>query len=94
MRQYDSLYKVRHYRKLRQFETFSEVKFAQYGNPIQNLEWTHFAHPIHQVSLDIITKREMIPGTTKLKESFKNKMRSLKNIGWKHIVFTEDQIKN
>jgi hypothetical protein len=35
----------------------------------------------------------MVPGTTELKQTYRNKMRSLKNIGWKHIVFTEGQLK-
>lgn len=35
----------------------------------------------------------MIPGTNDLKLTYRNKMRSLKNIGWKHLVFTEDQLK-
>lgn len=58
-----------------------------------NLELCHFGYPIHQVSLDIVSKRDFIPGTTQLKETYMNKVRSLKNIGWKHLAFTEDQLK-
>ena len=35
----------------------------------------------------------MVPGTTDLKQTYRNKLRSLKNIGWRHVVFTEDQLK-
>jgi hypothetical protein len=47
----------------------------------------------HQVSLDIVSSRFFIPGTNKLKETYMNKVRSLQNMGWKHLVFTEDQLK-
>lgn len=94
MRQYDSLLRVRPYRKMREFEAFSEVAFSEKGAPIENLELAHFGYPLHKVSLDIVTKKEFIPGTSQLKESYMNKVRSLKNIGWKHLVFSEEQLRD
>lgn len=69
------------------------MQFAQAGCPIENLELSHFAFPVHQVSLDIITKKEYIPGTTQFKETYLNKQRSLRNIGWKHLAFDEAEVK-
>jgi hypothetical protein len=45
------------------------------------------------VSLDIVTKKQYIPGTAQFKESYMNKVRSLRNIGWKHLAFDEGEVK-
>ena len=59
------------------------------GAPIDNLELAHFGFPLHQVSLDIVTKKDFIPGTNQFKESYLSKVNSLKNIGWKHLAYSE-----
>lgn len=93
MRHYDTLLTVKPYRALREFEQFSEMSFVTKGAPIENLELAHFGFPLHKVSLDIVTKKEFVPGTSILKETYMNKVRSLKNIGWKHLTFTEEQLR-
>lgn len=41
--------------------------------------------------MDIITKAERIPQTTELKGWFMAKVKSLENVGWRHLyVFEED----
>lgn len=45
------------------------------------------------MSLDIVTKKEYIPGTTQFKETYMNKVRSLRNIGWKHLAFDETEVR-
>lgn len=57
MRLYDSISEVKPYKGLRSFESFSGLRFAELGCPIENLELAHFAFPQHQVSLDIVTKK-------------------------------------
>jgi len=63
------------------------LKLAESDCPIENIEIAHFAYPTHQISLDIVTSREYITGTKKLKETYMNKVRSLQNLGWKHLAF-------
>lgn len=68
LRQEDSLLRVKTYRKMKEFQKFAEMSFSQKGGaPVANLELCHFGYPIHQVSLDIVSKRDFIPGTTQLK---------------------------
>lgn len=93
MRLYDSHSQVKPYKALREYEKFTSVSFIARGAPVENLELAHFAYPEHQVSLDIVTKKDYLPGTTQFKETYMNKVRSLKNIGWKHLAFDEDEIK-
>lgn len=70
-----------------EFEKFTGAKLATTVCPIGNLELTQFAHANLQISLDFVPKREMITGTSQPKESYMNKVRSLQNIGWKHLGF-------
>lgn len=94
MRLYDSMYGVLTYRQIRQFEEFTKVSMTDKGAPIENLQLAHFAFPAHQVSLDIITPRDYIPGTKQLKQTYLNKVRSLKNIGWKHLAYDEQELRS
>lgn len=57
MRLYDTISEVKSYKGFRSFERFSGIHFAELGCPIENLELSHFAFPLHQVSLDIVTKK-------------------------------------
>jgi len=66
----------------------------QKGAPIANLELAHFGFPLHRVSLDIIGKKQYVPGSQEIKQSYMNKQVSLRNIGWKHLAFSEDQLRN
>ncbi len=93
MRLYNSIAEIKPYKGLRSFEAFSGLRFAELGCPIENLELAHFAFPVHQVSLDIVGKKDYIPGTTQFKESYMNKVRSLRNIGWKHLAFDEEEVR-
>jgi hypothetical protein len=92
MRQEDSALRVRPYRNLRCFEDFAGVGFNDRGAPIDNLELAHFGFPKHKVSLDIVGQRELIPGTADFKETYNNKVRSLKNLGWKHLTISEAEL--
>lgn len=95
MRQYDSISRSsRSYRRLREFERFAGVTFAQKGAPINNLELAHFGFPTHRVSLDIIGRKQYVPGSSEVKQSYMNKVRSLRNMGWKHLAFSEEQLRD
>jgi len=50
------------------------------------LELTQFGNAAFQVSVDVVSEAAFVPGTDSLKESYRNKLRSLENIGWKHVV--------
>ena len=44
------------------------------------------------MSIDVVTESSFVPGTDKLKESYRNKLKSLENLGWKHVVFRHKEI--
>lgn len=46
------------------------------------------------MSLDILDKKYFVPGTTELKQTYRNKVLSLRNLGWKHLAYTEDQLRD
>ena len=81
------------YKQLLDFQNFVQADFAETTCPIDNLELVQFAKPQHQISLDIVTCRDFVHGTKQLKESFMNKVRSLQNIGWKHLAFDEEEMR-
>lgn len=81
--------------QIKKFQDFSNIKVLpkpfKIGCPINNLEFGEFALPQYQISVDIVTDVEKIRGTKELKGSYEIKIRSLENIGWKHLyVFLED----
>lgn len=53
------------------------------------MELTQFGNAAFQVSVDVVSEAAFVPGTDSLKESYRNKLRSLENIGWKHVVLRE-----
>jgi hypothetical protein len=83
------------YANIRSFQKFSNLKGLpqpfKMGVAIKNTEFVEFALPSYQISLDIITDVERIRGTQELKGSYLRKIKSLENLGWKHLyVFKED----
>ena len=84
------------YRKWKDFARFAQnaiMPYSQFklGMPIKNIEFADFMLWDYQISVDIVTDVERIPGTTDLKGSFEAKVKSLENIGWRHLyVFEED----
>lgn len=61
----------------------------EHTSPIDNVELGQFANSTYQVSVDIVNESAFVPGTDSLKESYRNKIRSLENIGWKHVILRE-----
>jgi hypothetical protein len=57
--------------------------------PIDNVEIVQFSYTRYQVSIDVMGEEAFVPGMGILKESYRNKIRSLGNIGWKHVVLRE-----
>ena len=85
------------YRKWKSFASFAQNGVLPYslfkmGMPIKNIEFADFMVWDYQVSVDIVTDVERIPGTRDLKGSFLAKVKSLENIGWRHLYIFEEDI--
>lgn len=83
----DQFFKAHFYSGLMKYFKFSQqISPFEHTIPIENLELTQFANAGYQVSIDVVSEAAFVPGTDSLKESYRNKLRSLENIGWKHVV--------
>lgn len=78
-----------YYLQIYKFQKFTDIKVLPkpfvMGCPIKNVEFCEFALPHYQISVDVVTDVERIRGTKNLKGSFEAKIKSLENIGWKHL---------
>ena len=53
-----------------------------------------FSYHKYQVSIEIVNEVDYVPGTKTLKETYRNKMRSLLNMGWKPLVIDQSTLQN
>lgn len=86
----DTFYHIVFYKNLIKYFKFStQIAPFEHTIAIDNLELSQFGNATYQVSADIVNESAFVPGTDTLKESYRNKLRSLENIGWKHVVIRE-----
>lgn len=90
LRAKDSFYHIKFYNNMQKYFDFStQISPFEHTLPIENFELTQFGSAAYQVSVDVVNEKAFVPGTDTLKESYRNKVRSLTNLGWKHVVLRE-----
>lgn len=74
----DKFFKVNFYQGLMKYFKFSEqISPFEHTFAIDNLEVAQFGNTALQVSVDVVNETAFVPGTDSLKESYRNKLRSL-----------------
>lgn len=89
----DTFHNISFYKNLMKYFKFStQISPFEHTLPIENLELGQFGNASYQVTVDIVNESAFVPGTDTLKESYRNKIRSLANLGWKHVVLREKEL--
>ena len=62
------------------------------GCPVKNLEFVMFTLPSYEISIDVVSSKDFLPGGEVLKEEFYQKIDALESVGWQHLYVIDSDL--